>query len=142
MNIKIKAENLIKKYKTNDPFELAECLNIPIHFMNYPDELQGLYIYFRRTSTIYINKHIPCKSQRVVCGHELGHAVLHHKQNSTFLKQYDFFCMPRHENEANLFCTYLLLPDDDLCKYENLTYEQIAAVTYIPTDYIKLRLNK
>ena len=50
--------------------------------------------------------------------------------------------MPRHENEANLFCTYLRLPDDDLYKYENLTYEQIDAATYIPTQYIKLRINK
>lgn len=142
MNIKTRAESIVKKYNTNNPFEIADKLNIKINFMNYPEEVNGLYIYVHRNSLIFINDNLPYMMQKVVCAHELGHAVLHHQKNSTFMKSYTLFSIPKHENEANLFCTYLLLPEKDLVEYENLTIEQIAAATFIPVHYIKLRLQK
>lgn len=84
MNIKTKTEKLIKKYKTNNPFEIADELNIKVILMNYPEDINGLYIYVHRSSLIFINKNLPYEMQKVVCAHELGHAVLHHQKNSTF----------------------------------------------------------
>ncbi|WP_446715373.1 ImmA/IrrE family metallo-endopeptidase [Caloramator sp. Dgby_cultured_2] len=74
-----------------------------------------------------------------VCGHELGHAILHTKINCTFLKQHTLFSTNKFENEANLFCSYLLVSDETLKQYSDYSIEQIAAIFCIPTELLIIR---
>lgn len=106
------AERLKKTYKTDDPFILAEKLGIRLAFENYPEGLYGMFQYHKRTRSIYINVNMSRIEQRIVCGHELGHALLHRKYNCVFLstrssKSCSF------EHQANVFCAKLLLDDID-----------------------------
>lgn len=138
-NIKFVVEKLVKKYSSNDPFVLADYLNIRVIYEDYPLELNGVYQFYNKVHSIYINKNLSYEMQRITCGHELGHSRLHKNYNCTFLKTHTFYNTNKFETEANLFCTYLLLPDSALCDYENCTYEQIASAVNLPLDYIKLR---
>jgi Zn-dependent peptidase ImmA (M78 family) len=137
LDIKRIADELVRKYSTNDPYELSDYLNIDIY--RHPlGNIKGVYKYFRRSKLIFINSQLNNFEQRVVCGHELGHAVLHPRINSIFLKRYTLFSPDRIENEANIFCVNLLLSDDVLTLYENYTISQISSATGIPYDYIEL----
>lgn len=47
--------------------------------------------YYKRIKMIHINDHLDETLQRFTCAHELGHALLHHDINTTFLKAKTFF---------------------------------------------------
>jgi Zn-dependent peptidase ImmA (M78 family) len=117
--------------------ELAEALNIIV--VKQPlIGVKGFYQNSIRNKLIYINSNLDEVLQKVVCAHELGHAILHTKLNIVFLEKNTLFIKDKYENEANLFCTYLLLPYTQLNDYDGLTYEQIAAAAGIPIDYLRL----
>lgn len=138
LNIKNIVNKLTAKYKTNNPFELAEFLKIHVHLRPLHEEVNGLYQYCDRNKFIYINSNLDYPAQKVTCGHEIGHAVLHPKLNCTFLKQYTLFSTNKFENQANIFCAHLLLSDDLLQQFKGYTTAQIYAETGVPVEYIKL----
>lgn len=138
MYIKDQVEKLTKKFKTNDPFILADNLNITAKPWPFPDEIKGLYQYYKRGQFIYINNNLTINESKFVCGHELGHAVLHNKINALFLDKHTLFRKNKFENEANLFSAHLLLSDEFLFQYKDFTFEQIAAITEVPVEYLKL----
>ena len=50
-----------------------------------------------------------------MCAHELGHAVLHSSSEYQFLiDNTKILRRSRLEDEANLFASYLLIPDDEV----------------------------
>ena len=133
--IKQLAQKLIKNHKTNDPFEIASEKNIIIRKVNLGYNIRGFYMYRQRNKVIHINSNLGYEEQRIVCAHELGHALLHPKSNFTFLTSKTYFNMDKFEVQANLFCTYLLVPD--LSEYKNMTMEQISQMTNVPVSYLK-----
>ncbi|MCX7903239.1 MAG: ImmA/IrrE family metallo-endopeptidase [Caloramator sp.] len=137
--IKPIVNNLVKKYNTNDPFELADYLNVTIKYWNFPLEIKGIYQYEKRNKFIYLNKHLSHHEKLYVCGHELGHAILHTKINCTFLKHHTLFSTNKFENEANLFCSYLLISDETLQQFSSYPLEQIAAIFCIPIEFLLIR---
>lgn len=138
MNPKEEAKKLIKKYATNNPFELADCLKVVI--IKRPlGNLKGCYKLIKRNKVIFINSNLPYLEQRNVCGHELAHCVMHPYVNCKFIQNYTLFSTDKIEIEANKFCAHLLLPDYLLLEFESLTYEQIATATGIPIEIVKLR---
>lgn len=100
--------------------------------------INGFYQHSMGSKLIYINSNLDEDKQKIICGHELGHAVMHTKINILFLEKKTLFIKDKFENEANLFCTYLLFPYTQLSNYDGFTYEQIAAAAEIPLDYLKL----
>lgn len=106
-SIKNKVNRLIQKYNTNDPFELAQLLGIEVLYENLGDVL-GYYSNTFRIPVIHINNNLNVKLQRFTCSHELGHAILHHDTNTTFLKSKTLFSTDRLEIEANTFAIELL----------------------------------
>ena len=105
--------NLKFKYKTSDPFELCECLNINVLFRDL-GTVKGLYKYYKRNRFIVINSCIDFSEQRIVCAHELGHDRLHGKliRNAyLFDTRLDDFSL-KPEFEANVFSSELLIDDD------------------------------
>lgn len=107
MGIKDIIESLVKKYGTNDPFEIAKQMGIEIDYAPLGETL-GFYYYDKRTQFININNAIDEAIERFVCAHELGHAILHKYSNTPFLKKSTFYSIDKIEREANLFAVMLL----------------------------------
>ena len=108
----------VKKYKTNCPYEISGCKNIHVVHWNLHNEIWGFYKYERRNRFIFINTNLESHQQRYVCAHELGHALLHTKINTPFLKANTFYSIDKIEREANEFAVKLLLYDKNLEDYE------------------------
>ena len=71
--IRSKIRFLTKKYNTNDPLVLAQCLNIKVFFVPL-GKIAGFYKYMKHNRCIYINSCISDAAfLRVVIAHELGH---------------------------------------------------------------------
>src|SRR5690625_5031432 len=94
---------LLKKYKTNDPFELAEILNIHVVFFYLHDDIKGFYKYEQRNRFIVINKNLSYIMQKFVCAHELAHATQHPRENTPFMRRHTLFSTSKIEVEANTF---------------------------------------
>lgn len=107
------AKSLAKKYKTTNPFEIAEMLKIKVMFAPL-GKIKGFYHYCIKNKIIYINASLTFREKIVVCAHELGHALLHPKLNIVFLENNTLFRKKRYEIQANLFCIYLLIQDREI----------------------------
>lgn len=132
MWLKEKISKLVKKHKTNDPFELAAYMNIIVIFWDLHEQIQGYYKYDRRNRYIVINKNLSYEYQRFVCAHELGHALLHTRINTPFLTKYTLLSVDKIEREANEFATYLLLYDKNFENYE--TKYDLLRASWIPLE--------
>lgn len=143
MNKKIqeKIEYLTRKFGTNDPMELACCLNIKVLFVPM-GKIAGFYIYMKHRRCIYINLEIENISfMRVVIAHELGHAIFHPKENCTFMASHTLLLTSKIERQANLFAAHLLITDELLNEFEEYTQEQFCNSTGYPMELLKLKLN-
>jgi Zn-dependent peptidase ImmA (M78 family) len=138
--IKSTVLKLIKKYRTNNPFQIAEQKNILIFYEQLGDIL-GYFHTYKRIPMIHINCDLEDSEQRFVCAHELGHSVLHKNVNTPFLKKNTLFSIDRIEREANEFAVELLIPDQIM--YENkdttMTVYEIAATYGVPQDLVHLK---
>lgn len=131
---------LIKKYQTNDPFEIARAKNIYLFFQDLVNTY-GYYHTYKRVQMIHINSRLDEQMQRFVCAHELGHAVLHPKANTPFLRRNTFFSIDKIEVEANTFAVELLMLDENICEYKhtNLSIEKIGELCGVPKELIYLK---
>lgn len=125
MDIKQKALFLIRKYETNDPFDIALALGIRILYEEL-GSINGYYNMQLRMKQIHINHNLPSEQQCVTCAHELGHAVLHPKANTPFLRTNTFFSIDKMEIEANTFAAELLIPDSLILENPEFTRQQLA----------------
>ena len=138
--IKENVTKLTNKYKTNNPFQLAEYLNMNV--IEKPlGTIRGFYQYYRKNKFIYINSDLDKKLKRVVCAHELGHAILHPKHNAVFLTFNTHCVKGKFEQQANQFAIELLLPDNILSLYElsGITIKDIRVKEEIPEYYVELK---
>jgi Zn-dependent peptidase ImmA (M78 family) len=131
---------LIKKHKTNDPFAIAREKNIQVCF-EWLGSTLGYYNSYKRIQFIHINNSADELTQRFVCAHELGHAVLHPKANTPFLKSKTLFSVDKLEVEANKFAVELLLRDETLYEYQNtnLALQEIGEIHGIPRELAYLK---
>lgn len=130
---------LVKTYKTNNPFELAEFKNISVIPWDLHDDIKGFYRYVRRNKFIFYNKNIHEGEKNFVCAHELGHAVLHPKENTPFMRVNTLFSIDKIEVEANTFAVELLIPDNELIEYKHLPMQDIAGIYGVPRDVAHLK---
>lgn len=124
------ADALVRRYKTRNPFELADQLKITLKYGDFA-QLKGFYNYTFRNRFIVINSRLDEIEQTITCSHELGHDRLHRKQARLgLMKDYHIFNVTDlYEREANLFAAQLLIPDGDFldCASMKYTHAQIAA---------------
>jgi Zn-dependent peptidase ImmA (M78 family) len=103
---------LIRKYKTKDPFELAERLNITVWFRDLGHGTRGLYIRKLRRRYIVIHEGLDDPWKRFVCAHELAHDRLHPGLSRFWLDEHSFFHAGKFERQANKFAIRLLTAGD------------------------------
>ena len=111
---------LIRKYKTNDPFELAERLNINVWYRDLGRETRGLYIRKLRRRYIVIHEDLDDIWKRFVCAHELGHDRLHPGLSRFWLDEHSFFHVGKFERQANKFAVRLLTAGDSPARGETI----------------------
>lgn len=128
MNIKQKANSLVKRYNSRNPFEIIKNLNVILVY--YPlKDVRGFYQFFQRNNIIYIDENLTESEQIVVCAHELGHMLLHKNSNALFMDTRTHFVTTKYENEANAFAAELLIPDSIILDNPGMTKGQLARLT-------------
>lgn len=137
--IKSIVNDLVSKHGSMNPYSIAEKMNMNVFTHDLHIEIRGYYKYDRRNKYIVINDKLDENTQRVVCAHELGHAILHPRSNTTFMQQNTLLSVDRIESEANRFAAELLIPDDSLAEHEHLTIYEIASLHNVPTELVMLK---
>ncbi|MDO7907171.1 ImmA/IrrE family metallo-endopeptidase [Paenibacillus sp. JX-17] len=99
---------LVRKYRTNCPFELADALGIHIRYADLGSATKGLYFRKLRRRFIVIHNGLIPEWQRFVCAHELGHDRLHKGISRFFMEEHSYFRPGKLERQANRFAVALL----------------------------------
>lgn len=137
---KVTPKQLISKYQTNNPQEIAQELGIIVLFEPLGD-INGYYNTAFRQKLIHININLTERKQQFTIAHELGHALLHPKANTPFLREKTLFSINKLEIEANKFAVDLLITDEAIAEVKHLTLDQMANYFGINKNLMKLRLN-
>lgn len=126
---------------TDDPWKIAKMLGIHIAILPLGNVL-GNYRYLKRIRWIFINEDILDNEDllRVVMAHELGHALMHRKENCCFMAHHTLLLTSRIERQANQFAAHLLISDEMLKDFSGYTKEQFCQCTGYPEELIELRL--
>lgn len=131
----------VKKYQTTNPFQVARNLNILYQEGNL-GEYSGCYMFLKNHRYIFLNNNLNDNEKRFVMAHELGHAVLHKKQNCYFIRNKTLLLNSKIEKEANLFASCLLLSNSDveLFKENQYTLDEISCISGLDKKIVELRL--
>lgn len=135
---------LVSKYRTRNPIELADALDIIVVKHPLKDGLNGCYHEKYGFEFIYINSDLCEEEQLMVAAHELGHARLHKGQNVLYLSRNTYNVKGKLERQANLYSAELLVPDDhiDNCRYiSDCTLEKISQYSCLSTKLIDFKVN-
>ena len=144
-NIAACSEGLIKKYKTRDPFVIADAIGIEILYSDKLKRLKGMYRVIKRNRFIFLNSKNSPEMNRIVCAHELGHDRLHLEfaKDIPFQEFMLYDMASRHEYEANVFAANLLLDDSEVLEYIENGYDtlQIAKATATDINLVALKVD-
>lgn len=141
MDIKKMANKLARQHHSRNPFEIIKGLNIILVFVPLVG-VKGFYQYFQRNNLIYIDDSLPYHEKVFVCAHELGHMLLHKKQNAIFMDTYTGFNTQKYEIEANTFAVEFLIPDEIISENQEYTTEQLSRMLGYSENLINLKLNR
>ena len=113
-----------RKVGTNNPFKIAEYLGIfyQIGHIN----CEGCYMFLKNHRYIFLNQNLSEQEMQLVMAHELGHALLHRKENCYFIRNKTFLSTAWIEKEANTFAAELLIPDALVYENPGMTKSQLA----------------
>lgn len=135
-------EKIKRKYRTTDPYEIAEICGIEV-IPRYFDAMKGMYSVAERNPYIFLNEDLDEYMEKVVMFHELGHHFMHsHSAVSTFKEHTLYDMSSKMEIEANIFAANFLISDEDIEQnscYE-FTSEQLAHCLCVPHDLLLIKL--
>lgn len=116
LNIKLRVRNLVRKYDTSNPYQLAKLLNIDVYEFKLPPDVRGFLIRPLRRKMIFLNDNLTETEKLVVLCHELGHARLHSGYGYSFSANVyvPYYRHSRREAEANEFAAHLLSYSRDI----------------------------
>lgn len=111
------SNSLVRQFGSRDPFAIADGLGFTVTFREDFKHQRGAFAIILRNVFIFINSNLCDEMQRMVCAHELGHALLHRgiAAKSPWILEHELFDMRnKAEYEANLFAASLLIDKDEL----------------------------
>ncbi len=134
------AKKLVNKYKTRNPYRLAEELGIII--LEQPFKKQkGMYKVIERNRFIFVKEDLHPVMKSIVLLHELGHDQLHRKEAMQIggFSEFNLFQMEdiRTEYEANIFAANVSLADEEILDLVYQGYD-VASVAKILNSDINL----
>lgn len=139
-----KADMLIKKCGTRDPYQITKDLGIKIVLCNFAKQ-RGAYKVIMQNRFIFLNQNLSPIEKRIVLFHELGHDALHRREAVDVggFQEFEIFNMAdkRMEYEANVFAAQLELDDDEFLEYSKRGYDiqQIASAMNSDINLIALK---
>lgn len=137
MDIRKKVEALCRKYQTRDPLQICQEKGIQVIFERL-GTVRGYYSCSHRIKVIHINEALDEPQRLLTCCHELGHAVLHPKANTPYLKANTLFSVNKLEKEANLFAVCMMYPQEHLRReFEGYSSVQVAEQLKLPLELIE-----
>lgn len=128
-----------KKFETNDPFTIATALHIETLIGDIGSR-EGCYMYLKRHKCIFLNENLEEHEMRLVMAHELGHAIMHPRENCYFIRNKTFLLDSKTEIEANQFAVELLISDEDIEPYQEFTLKQLSRLFGYHEKLIELKL--
>lgn len=128
----------VRKFDTRNPFEIANSLGILYQIGDIG--CSGCYMFLKKHRYIFLNQNLSEHEMLLVMAHELGHAILHRKENCYFIKNKTLLLNSKNEIEANAFAAMLLIPDDIIAENSNCTTEQLSRLLGYEQSLIELRL--
>lgn len=139
MKLKRMAESLVRKFKTRNPFAIAEALGFVV--LRVPlAGIRGYYQHIHRCTIIYIDSGLDWWEEDFVCAHEIGHALLHRGCNRIFMDTNTYFKVDQYEIEADKFALNLLYSDDDVACFFCLPTEVFADAAGVSTEMATYRM--
>ena len=87
---------------------------------------------------IFLDQNLDEAESIQVMAHELGHAILHRKQNCYFIRNKTLFLNSKTEQEANLFAAELLIDDNIVLEHPDYTYTQISRLLKYEEKLVEL----
>lgn len=133
-------KRLVKRHKTSNPYTIARNKGIIVNQARLKDVL-GYHQTYKRQSIICLDESLDEPEKRFVCAHELGHAILHPRLNTPFLRRNTLFSVDKVEREANTFAVELLVDDEAIYSMsdEYITAESVAREHGVPYELIHLK---
>ena len=139
-------DELRKDYPVTDPFELAREMGFLLLFQamgKAKSACKGFFMMQDGQPSITINSDLPKMIQKIICAHELGHAVLH-SQTPGMEEFHDFALFDTTsitEYEANVFAAELLLNDTDVLELlnEDMSFFGVASSLRIPPELLDFK---
>ncbi len=125
---------------SRDPFKICEELDIRIRYHEL-GSIKAYYFCQSRIKNIVINSSADDNLKKVLCAHELGHAVLHDRlvSHHAFHETSLFDSTTPTEYEANLFAAELLIGDEDIIENKNSSFFHIASRLFVPKELVDFK---
>lgn len=139
MDCKRIAASLVRKFRTRDPFRLADALGYVV-ICTPLQGIRGFYQYVQRCYVIYIDSGLEELEARFVCAHEIGHALMHRGYNRIFMDSHTYFPTNKYEIEANRFAVDFLYDDEDLRDFLEHPVQLAADCMGVSTELAAYRL--
>jgi len=144
--VKKLTDNVIRRFSTRDPFQIADGLGIAVLYRNDFTELKGMYTVIKRKRFVFLNANLPEQVQTVVCAHELGHDALHRQiAASEAFREFVLYNMKSmYEYEANTYAAHLLLDDNEIYELarEGCDVVQIAQKMNTDINLVLIKMHK
>lgn len=138
-DIKQTVNYYVGKFNTRNPYELAKCLNVEVQIGQLGSRA-GCYMFLKNHKCIFLNEDLEENEMRLVMAHELGHAIMHRKENCYFIRNKTLMLTSKLEIEANTFAAELLIPDEIIFENRQTTTEQLSRLLGYEQALIELRL--
>ena len=129
-----------KKCNSRNPFDIAEYLHIETQIGALGSRC-GCYMFLKNHRCIFLNENLPEHEMEMVMAHELGHAIMHRKENCYFIRNKTLLLNSKIEKEANTFAAELLIPDEIILENCENTTEQLSRILGYDKALIELRLD-
>mgnify|MGYP001328596294 CR=1 FL=1 len=131
-----KAANTIQSFRTNDPYYIAEKLDIAVLEHHLSGRLKELYF----GDYIILNKKMPYSQKRRYLAHALGHHFLH-AGNYLFFSQMRYLQNTKEEIQAEEFAAFLLIPPISLSSIHSDDIAELADYFQVPPSFMQFRLS-